>query len=69
MDTTTTQPDITEDEERELAEELARQAEETRKNLDKLSQETKDLLNSSGKAAQRRRREGDDSNDDGDAPV
>lgn len=64
IDTTTTQPDLTEEEERELTEKCAREAEETKKQIEKLDEKTKALLHSSGRAAQRRRGSHDDQGGD-----
>ena len=66
IETTTTQPDITEVEERELEEAAARQAEDLRKKIEKGSKATQDLLESSGAAAKaRRRRDGGGGDDEG----
>jgi len=76
IDTHTTQPEITEQEERELEEAAAREAEETKKALEKLDEDTKRMLTSSAEAARNRRRgDGDepdpgrDGNHEGEAAV
>ena len=76
IDTHTTQPEITEQEERELEEAAAREAEETKKALEKLDEDSKRMLTSSAEAARNRcRGDGhepdpdDDGNNEGEAAV
>ena len=76
IDTHTTQPEITEQEKRELEESAAREVEETKKALEKLDEDTKRIVTSSAEATYNwyhgDRDEpdpSDDGNDEGEAAV